>query len=138
MSFLGVAGLEFLDDMIIDSTVELGGDLVNDAVDFITDPSFQGAINLIGGYHGFGTNVGIDVAEDFVEDEILNPSQSEPTTSTSSTENGVTHIHNYYYGCPPCPRTEGGVFENAFDYENEEEEITFGGEDTPPNHEDPC
>lgn len=130
MSFLG-SGFDVFDDMIIDSVVDVAGDLAEEGVAFVEDPSFGGAVGVITGYTNFGMDVGMDVAEDtagMVENEI-DPSQPVPVTTTTSTSNGVTNIYNVYYG---CPRPEGGLFENAFDHENEEEEITFETDEPPP------
>lgn len=127
MSFLG-AGFEVFDDMIIDSSIDVAGDLAEDGLDFVENPSFVGAVELVTGYTNFGVNVGIDMAEDTVDiiENEINPDDPVSTTTTS-TSNGVTNIYNItkYYGCPPCAGTTG-VFDNAFDSENVEEEITFG------------
>lgn len=130
MSFIG-AGFEVFDDMIIDSHVDVAGDFAADVIDFVGDPSFEDGVGLVAGYTNFGTNVAIDFTEDLVDmvEEEIDPTKPVQPTTTSSTQNGVTNIYNIYYG---CPRPVGGVFENAFDNENEEEEITFEPNKPPP------
>lgn len=123
MSFMAIVS-DAVDDMLVDSVIDVAGDIATDAIGFVEDPSWEGAVELVAAPVTFGTQVGQDMVEDAIDmvEEEIDP--SEPTSSTTA---GVTNIYNYYYGCPPC--SGGGVFENAFDYENEEEEITFEVED---------